>query len=218
MYGSVIQLRARIDKTSVVDDAVLTAIISAAERNINRACNRPDGFEATDSEARIFTGQGKPYLLIDETPDISLVAVKDSPSDTAYSAWAAGDWIACRGDPRSPDFNSTPYDLLMVDPTGDESVFTSGAYGMRVAGKDVRWGPPTVQVTANWGFSIIAPDDIREACLMQAGRWFKRFQSSMSDVLATGELGALLYQKSLDPDIKRLLVDGRYIKPPIGRR
>lgn len=217
-YGTAIELRARIDKTSTVDDTVLTAIIAAAERNINRACNRPDGFEATDSAARIFTGQGKPYLLIDETPDISLVAVKDSSTDTAYTSWLPGDWIACRGDPRSPDFNSLPYDLLMVDPTGDESHFTSGFYGMRVHSQGVRWGVPTVQVTANWGYSFVAPADIREACLMQAARWFKRFQSSMADVLASDELGALLYRQSLDPDIKRLLNDGRYIKPTIGRR
>ena len=53
---------------------------------------------------------------------------------------------------------------------------------------------------------------------MQAARWFKRFQSSMADVLASDELGTLLYRQSLDPDVKRLLVDGRYVKPVIGRR
>jgi len=217
-YGTVAELKLRIDKTSAVDDTVLTAIIAAAQRNIDRACNRLDGFEATDSEARIFTGQGKPYLLIDETPDISLVEVKDSPTDTAYTAWTTADWIACRGDPRSPDFNSLPYDLLMVDPTGNESYFTSGFYETRIHSQDVRWGTPTVRVTANWGFSFVAPADVKEACLMQAARWFKRFQSSMADVLASGELGELLYRQSLDPDVRRLLMDGRYVKPTIGRR
>ena len=218
-YGTAIELRARIDKTSTVDDTVLTAIIAAAERNINRTCNRPDGFEAgEEAEARIFTGQGKPYLLIDECVDINLVAVKDSPTDTTYTSWLTGYWIACRGDPRSPDFNNLPYDMIMVDPTGNESHFTSGFYEMRVHSQGVRWGVPTVQVTAFWGYSFIVPTDIKEACLMQAARWFKRFQSSMADVLASDELGTLLYRQSLDPDIKRLLVDGRYVKPVIGRR
>jgi len=216
-YATTAELKLRIDKISAVDDAVLTAIIAAAQRNIDRACNRPDGFEASD-EIKIFTGQGKPYLLIDECVVIDSVRVKDSPTDTTYTAWLAGDWIACRGDPRSPDFNTLPYDILMVDPTGNESYFTSGFYEVRVNRQDIGWGTPTVQVWAMWGYSLVAPADIREACLMQAARWFKRFQSSMADVLASDELGTLLYRQSLDPDIKRLLVDGRYVKPVIGRR
>jgi len=127
-YGTVIELRARIDKTSVVDDTVLTAIIAAAQRNIDRACNRPDGFEASVASARRYAGLGKPYLLIDECVAITLVEVKESATDTAYTSWLPTDWIACRGDPRSPDFNTLPYDMIMVDPTGDEAIFTSGEF------------------------------------------------------------------------------------------
>jgi hypothetical protein len=50
---------------------------------------------------------------------------------------------------------------------------------------------------------------------MQSARWYKRLQGAMSDALASGELGMLLYQKSLDPDIRRILVDGRYINSVI---
>jgi len=77
---------------------------------------------------------------------------------------------------------------------------------------------PTVQITARWGFATEVPIDIKEAAIMQAARWYKRLQSAMADVLASGELGQLLYRKSLDPDIRRLLVDGRYVKPVVGRR
>jgi len=221
-YGSAVELRARIDKTSTVDDSVLTAIIAAAQRNIDRACNRPDGFEASISSARTYAGSGKPYQFIDECTTVSAVAVKKSATATIYTAWVlAADWIECRGDPRCPDFNTLPYDLLLVDPTGSQSLFTSGEFLGRGGFRptiDVYRGVPTVQVTAIWGYSVAAPADIKEACLMQAARWFKRFQSSMADVLASDELKALLYRQSLDPDIKRLLVDGRYVKPVIGRR
>jgi len=204
-YGTALELRARIDKTGAADDATLTAIIAAAERNINRACNRADGFEAdVVASARTYSGNGKPYLYVDECVEVTLVEVKDSASDTDYDAWAGTDWIACSGDPRSPNFNRVPYDMLMVDPTGDESVFTKGV--------------PTVRVTARWGYSVVAPADIKEACLMQAARWFKRYQSAMADVLADGELGRLLYRQALDPDIRRILVDGRYVRPVVGRR
>lgn len=219
-YGTADELRDRTQLQAVVEDSILVAIIAAAERNINRACNRPDGFEVTEATARVYTGLGKAYLLIDECCDIDLVAVKESFTATTYTAWATGDWIACSGDPRSPDFNSSPYDMLIVDPTGNESRFTSGVYQTKagVPTVDVTHGVPTVQVTAYWGYSFVAPADIREACLMQSARWYKRYQSAMSDTLASGELGTLLYRLSLDPDIRRLLIDGRYMKPVIGRR
>jgi hypothetical protein len=219
-YATPAELRARIGKTATADDDVLEAILEAASRNIDRACNRPDGFRATVAAARLFTGLGKPYLYIDECIAISLVEVKDAPSDTTYTAWNTTDWIACRGDPRSPDFNSLPKDLLMVDPSGDESYFTQGTITTRggYPTQDVAHGTPTVRVTATWGFSATAPVDIKEAALMQAARWFKRFQSAMADVLASGELGTLLFRLSLDPDIRRILVDGRYVRPTIGRR
>jgi hypothetical protein len=115
----------------------------------------------------------------------------------------------------------------MIEPGGDYNVFTSGRYGSRAyyfrpyreslapfrqSGRMT----PTVQVTARWGYSDTPPTDIVEACLMQASRWYKRLQSSMADVLASGELGTLLYRQSLDPDIRRILVDGRHFKPALG--
>ena len=222
MYGTASELRARIDKSSTADDAVLEALIRAATRNIDRACKRPDGFLAdVAASARRYAGSGKPYLLIDECVAITLVEVKDSAADDDYDSWNAGDWIACSGDPQAPDFNSLPYTMIMVDPTGDESIFTSGAYLTRGGFKpttDVGRSVPTVRVTAKWGFASTVPDDIREACLMQASRWYKRDQSAVSDVLASGELGTLFFRKTLDPDIRRLLVDGRYVKPTVGRR
>jgi hypothetical protein len=221
-YATAADLRARLQKTSTDEDDVLTALIAAAERNINRACNRPDGFVADAiASARKYAGSGKPYQYIDECISVSAVAVKESATDDDYTDWTSADYIEASGDPEYPDYNSLPYDLLVVDPTGDESVFASGKYTTRGGFRpltDVSRGVPTVQVTAKWGYSEDVPYDIKEACLMQAARWYKRFEGSMSDALASGELGTLLYRQSLDPDIRRLLVDGRYVKPTTGRR
>ena len=65
-YTTAAELRARIDKTSATDDTTLTALIAAAERNINVTCNRPDGFLAISvATARVYPGSGKPYQRID---------------------------------------------------------------------------------------------------------------------------------------------------------
>jgi len=221
-YGTAADLRARIDKDATADDDVLDALIAAASRNIDRATNRLDGFIADiTATARIYAGSGKPYQYIDECVSITTVAVKESATDDDYTSWTTADWIACSGDPEAPNFNDFPYDMVMVDPTGDESVFTSGRYTTRGGFRpltDIHRGVPTVQITARWGYSVDVPDDIREAALMQAARWYKRNQSAMADVLASGELGQLMYRKALDPDIRRLLIDGRYMKPVVGRR
>jgi hypothetical protein len=221
-YGTPTELRSHMNKTLTADDDVLEAILEAASRNIDRACNRPDGFIAdTVASARRYAGTGKPYIYIDECISVTTVEVKDSATDDDYDTWTTADWIAASGDPQAPDYNSLPYDMLVVDPTGDESVFTSGKYTTRGGFRpltDVHRGVPTVRITARWGYSETAPVDVKLACLMQSARWYKRFQSAMSDTLASGELGMLLYRQSLDPDIQRLLVDGRYIKPTTGRR
>jgi hypothetical protein len=221
-YATPEELRRQIGKTSTATDTTLTAVLSAAERTINRFVNRPDGFEAAAAaSARLYAGSGKPYQFVDECISITTVEVKDSATDDTYDTWTTADWIACSGDPEYPDFNNLPYNLILVDATGDESIFTSGKYTVRGGFRpttDVARGVPTVRITARWGYSAAAPADIQEACIMQAARWFKRLEGAMSDALATGELGTLFYRQSLDPDIKMILVNGRYVKPTTGRR
>jgi hypothetical protein len=213
-YATAGELRDRLGKVSPAKDDLLLEIISAAEKSINKFVNRPDGFEAaTTATARTYAGSGKGYRLIDECVSITTVAVKESYTDTTYTAWLATDWIAFSGDPKSPDFQplifQRPYNAIMIDPSGSESGFYSGSVG--------GYAFPTVQVTAKWGYCTSVPDDIREACLIQATRLYKRFESGMSDTLASNDFGVMIYRQSLDPEAKQLLVAGRYIKPVVGR-
>lgn len=216
------ELRSQINKLSTASDIDLTSILSAAERTINGFCNRPDGFVSlTTATARLYAGTGRAYMSIDECTSITLVEVKESATDSSYVSWAAGDWIPFSGDYKDPNFNRLPYTMLMIDPTGDQVVFTGGRYtGQRgfPPETDRSRGVPSVRVTAKWGYSVAVPADIKEACIMQASRWYKRLESAMADTLASGELGTLLYRQSLDPDIKMILVNGRYVKPAVGRR
>ena len=203
-YGSAAQLRAHIDKNDPADDATLVEILNAATANIDRACNRylPDltYFEApVVASARTYAGSGKGHQRINPCVEITLVEVKESYTDTAYTAWVPADWVAYCGSYERPNFNDLPYTAVMVDPNGDYCTFTKSP------------SIATVRVTARWGYSDTPPPDIMEACVMQSARWYKRLQSAMSDTLASGELGMLLYRQSLDPDIRRILVDGRYI-------
>ena len=69
-YASNIELRNRINKTSVTDDSVLTALIAAAGANIDRAVGMYRvGFEffaaPSTASARVFSGSGCGVQFID---------------------------------------------------------------------------------------------------------------------------------------------------------
>jgi len=221
-YATVEELREEMNMTSVGDDLTLARLLDTAAINIDNACNRPDGFIADlSASARVYAGSGKPYQWIDECVSITTVATKASATDDDYTDWETTDWIAFRGDPRHPDFNNTPYTAIMVDPTGTEVRFTSGAYTTKAGFRpttDIWRGVPTVEVTAKWGYATTVPHDIRTACLMQAAIWYKELQGAMTGTVGSPEMGELLYRNSLHPDIRRILVDGRYMRPALGRR
>ena len=231
-YATVEPLKRMMQKTDDDEDLILESILDAACTKIDRFCNRPDGFVAdSTASARYYKGSGKAYQLIDECVEITAVAVKDSLSEDTYTAWTSpstmfagdGDWFPGTGDPDAPSFNELPYTMLFVDPNGDYAWFTGEDLWQKKRGRNSRGAnallrAPTVKVTAKWGYSVLVPDDIRQACIMQASRWYKRLQGAMADSLASADLGGLLYQQQLDPDIAGILIDGAYRRPATGRR
>ena len=222
-YATVNELRNQIDKTGKTDDVELAALLDAASEAINNYCNRPDGFRSdSTASARVYTGSGDTVQYIDECTSISNVAVKTSATATSYTDWESDDYIEFAGSPNRPDFQPTakgkPYTALMIEPGGDYSHFTSGQYtalrGFRPEFNRTR-GVPTVEVTAKWGYAATVPPPIKQACITQASRWYKRGQSAWADAVGSPELGQMFYRKQLDPDVKHLLDDGRYVMPTI---
>jgi len=216
VYATVAELKSRIQITSTLTEAqedLLSDLLTAASKNLDEVCNRPDGFQAlTTATARYFVGNGKVYLRIHECVEVEEVAVKASLTATTYTVWNAptsamagdGDWIPCTGLTCRPKFNSIPYTLLLVDINGDESYFLNSET------------TPVIKITAKWGPSVEIPTDIREACLMQAARWYKRFQASAGRSLGTADFAKIEYQRNLDSCVKQILVDGGWMIPLYG--
>lgn len=230
-YATVKEFRSEVQVTSTTTDLFIGAVLDAAKEVIDRVCNRPDGFVAVSTAtARYYSGSGDPYQFIHECAAISAVAVKDSPSDdeTDYTAWTLGtvgttddaDVFAATGSPKWPEFNRTPYTLLILGSNGAYSSFTSGSFTSRGGFRPtslVQRGVPTVKVTARWGYALVCPYQITQACLMQAARWYQRLKASMADTIAGPEFGAMMFRKVLDPDIELLLVQSRFVRPSLGK-
>lgn len=230
-YATITELKNRLNitTTDTTRDSVLAGLLDAASEAINGLCNRPDGFVAVaTATARYFYGNGARWQRIDECVSVSSVAVKDSPTDTTYTAWTSpttnfsndGDWIAAAGSQEFPEFNRLPYTLLLVDPSGDNGVFTSGRFtgraGFRPDNDTGYRNLPTVKVTARWGYAESVPPQVREATIVQASRWWKRGESGWADSIANGDMGALQFRKSIDPDVKAMLIEARLVKVAIG--
>lgn len=65
--------------------------------------------------------------------------------------------------------------------------------------------PKAVKVVGKFGYTTATPDDVKQATIIQAVRWFKRGQQSFKDTGAIAELGQLQYTQALDPDVAQLL-------------
>lgn len=217
VYGTVdeLKIRIQIDSTlTAAQTALLTDMITAASKNIDQFCRRErDGFQALSvAAARYFVGKGDWYLRIPECVEVTTVAVKASVTATTYTSWATptaamagdGDWIPCTGDPARPTFNKLPYTLLLIDLNSDYNYFLDSN------------AAPVVMVTANWGPSVAIPTDIREATLMQAAKWYKRFQASAGRSTGTVDFGKISYQRSMDSAVKQILIDGGWVVPLYG--
>lgn len=197
-YATPDEIKAELEITGTTYDARFLALAERATKFINTLCQRKDGFVAdANASARTYDGSGLEYQWIDECISVSTVEVKDAETeaDTAYDTWTADtDWRAAQGTPSRPDWNRTPYTFLIIDPNSGESYFTEG---MR-----------TVRVTARWGYAATVPDEIKQACIIQAGRWWKRGQSGYADTAGGPEWGELRFARKLDPDVEAILKDG----------
>lgn len=206
-YATASELRTQIEKVGTTgsgSDGALALLLDAASLAIDNYCNRPDGFLSSPvATVRYFSGAGKGYLLIDECTAIASVAVKDSITDTTYTAWVSTDWRAASGDPKSPEWNRLPYNLIIVLITGNWAVFPTGI------------SAPSSEITANWGYAATIPATIKAATIALCSRWYKQGQAAWADTMVSPELGAMIYRRE-NLDIRMML--DRYAKPAIGGR
>lgn len=214
LYATAAQVAIRMQKKKALsaDELVmLDEIIEGVSRNIDRTCRRAvDGFATPGAaSARYYAGEGETHLQIDPCTSITTVSVKDAVGDTAYVAWNTptsqmagdGDWVACSGTPEDPNYNTSIFTLLLIDINSEYAFFREGG------------GVPTVEVLAVWGALSGVPADIQECCAMQSIKWFKQYQSGMSDVLGNLDYGEITYRRGLDKHVRQILIDGNWILP-----
>ena len=61
-----------------------------------------------------------------------------------------------------------------------------------------------VKIAGSWGYATLVPAQVREACLIQAARVFKRKDAPFG-VTGIADLGELRMISKLDPDVEAML-------------
>lgn len=172
-------------------DAALEALAKRASRAIDRYTNRKPGAFYVDADVTLyFDGSGDTKLWIGELAAApTTVQVAETGVLTTLTTWESTDYLCW---PYNALDDGQPYTRLDLDIyNGTKSTWYAYPKAIKIAGK--------------FGYSATVPDDVKQAAIIQAVRWFKRGQQAYSDTGAIVELGQLTYTKALDPDVALMI-------------
>jgi hypothetical protein len=176
-------------------EPVLTKLAERASRLIDDFLKRePGAFYVSTDTTRYFTGSGDAELWIGELAAAPTSLAVAETGTTTYTTWAATDYILW---PYNALLEGLPYQRLDVD-----EVNGTKEYWVRY--------PKAVKIVGKFGFATAIPEEIKEACVIQAVRWFKRSQQAFQDTAAIIELGQLRYTQRIDPDIQTILESPKF--------
>lgn len=181
----------RIPEADETDDAELLLALGAASRSIDHHCDRT--FGPAGDDAAVWYGDlscwNSPYrnaflVRVPDLMDTDDLAVDLDLDDSG--TWATPVIGAVPGPVNAP-YEGKPWQYLTL-PAGTSYTATPGA----------------VRVTAKFGWTAV-PDDVREACLLQAHRLFRRRDAAFG-IAGSPDMGnELRLLTKLDPDVAVLL-------------
>lgn len=190
-YCSASELKAHLRISDTTDDTALGVCITAASRAIDKACNRQFGSAV---QTRAYTPglesvDGRWAVRVDDLMTTAGLTVKvDTARDGSYATTLT----------YQTDFDLWPWNAASDGIPWTHVVFrpTSTVFPAGVAVE--------VQVAGTFGWTAV-PTIVKEACLMQAARFFVRRDSPFG-VSGSPEVGSeLRLLERLDPDVAVML-------------
>lgn len=178
-YATLSQIKTYLSTTSTNDDARLEQSIEAASRAIDAECRRVFyGATAT----RYFEAEAPNYLDLRD----DLLSITELAIDKGMRLYDAVDPSTYELEP----INQPPYQRVYLSFSA-QTPFPVNRRGIRINGL--------------WGYNSTGshPDEINNACLILAVRYFKRRDAAFG-VLGTPELGFTRIS-ARDPEIRALL-------------
>ena len=189
-YSTLAEVKARLGITDATDDAILNAVLEGVSRWIDALCGRR--FYGV-TQTRHYSPEFPNLLFIDDLTSVTTLKT-DEDGDRVYErTWA------------TTDFDLLPFNAALesqVQPFTRIETTPKGLYTFPVGLRK------SVEITGIFGFvsgaSSTAPPMVKEACLLQSERVFKR-KDAIFGVIGSAELGQLMVIPRLDPDVRLML-------------
>lgn len=197
-------------------DVLLQKLAERASRVIDTWTGRkPGAYQTTEDSTRYYDGADKSQssgrqhsdetlgglylpssqLWVDELAEAPTSVAMSLDGSLNYTPLASTDYICW---PYNALDEGIPFSRLDLDViNGNYPVWYAFRRGIKIIGK--------------FGYSTSCPEDIVQATIIQASRWFKRGQQGFQDTAAIPELGQLRYVKQLDPDVEMMLMHYRRV-------
>jgi len=192
-YATLAQVKAALRITDTIDDTLIELAIESASRDIDAYCARV--FYSVGTGTRFFSATDDYFCAIDDAQSISEVATSSTSNGVYATVWANPTAGNNDGDYQTEPVNASyPNDGIVMPITGLRALWN---YLFPIAG-----GAALVKVTGVWGWSAV-PTAIKQACVIQAARIFKRNDSPLG-VAGFGDMGAMRVSR-VDPDVARML-------------
>lgn len=184
-YATLAEVKAALRITDSVDDSLLEMAVESASRLIDGYTAR--NFYNAGTATRYFVAQSDYVTPIDDAISISQVQTS-SDVDSVYDiTWTESDY---QTEPLNGYVDGLAWPINAIRAIND--------YTFPIAG-----GEAAVKITGVWGWSAV-PTTIRQACIIQASRIFKRLDSPLG-VLSAPDLGFIRVGSRLDPDVAQLV-------------
>jgi hypothetical protein len=168
-----------------IDDAQLARWATSASRAVDDHCKRQFG-QVAAPEARLYTPR------YSRSRGMWLVSIDDTmvtPTEVAVEQYAAGVFVVVTGSVLRP-FNAVVKDRPWTELALPDTAAVGSVFG--------REG--SVRVTSQWGWTTV-PTPVKEACLLQATRLFKRRGAPFGIAGSPTDGSEMRLLAKVDPDV-----------------
>jgi hypothetical protein len=185
-YATLAEVKSALRISDSVDDTLLEMAVESASRLIDGYAGRV--FYSIGTATRYFVSLDDYNVEIDDISSSSITLQSSNNADGVFNnTWTVDDYQL---EPLNgvSDGQTWPY----------TSIRAIGQYLFPTSG-----GEALIKLTGVYGWSSV-PVAIKQACIIQASRIFKRLDSPLG-VAGFGDLGAIRVSSQLDPDVAQLV-------------
>ena len=181
------EVKAALRITDTVDDSLLEMAVESASRLIDGHAARQ--FYSSGTAVRYFVAQDDFVVEVDDLANGTVTIQTAQDADGVYdTTWLTDDYQL---EPLNGILDGIAWPYNQIRAVGD--------YLWPISG-----GEALIKITGVWGWPSV-PIAIKQACIIQASRIFKRLDSPLG-VAGFGDLGAIRVTRDLDPDVAQLVM------------